>query len=460
MSTFDLSRLLASFLLPRDAVHLSMTSSRILASASAGNGGSDEETTPGPTPAAFVNISLRSSLLSVIRQRSGFYCLAEPLLEGLRFAARLYGTDQLVIAGSTIIQAVTNGGMASDGSTFSASDIDFYTTTTALPYARSYLTDLGFTLTRVSTSDYTFMDHHIHHVESYSLIPAHMDIIKMTVGDAVRWNLIRQDFVVAHGNPYAIPENFPFSPEHHRLGKEIDLVVTSSTTVNETLRKFDIEPCMGHFNGIGFCIPNLYRILQNEARLRCPNWAALLSAYLNEYLSLFRLSDLEQISLARPLPSEVIFAKHCFVAILRKGIHLPNRDGVFEPTRTELGARYCIILHNMLTKITLRIIKYAGRGFTFPDVTVPQVSPNSNWKQNEVWKLPPRPAHEEDSGPIGQISNKRRPPVGTSTSSGVARRVKLLHRDDIPSPARRAKLRFLDRDGFSTSSFCSLEDSP
>ena len=461
MSIRELSLQLASFLTPTDAFNLLVTkrlwtnSSTVVMS---------EES----TPAGFINESLLHSLMSVIRQREGFEHLAVPLIERLKSVAHIYGRDQLVIAGSLIVQAVTNNGSCAQGDGFVASDIDLYTTVMALPYTRRHLDSLGFVFTGISTSDYTFMDHKIHHVESYSLPPAHTHIRRMPVRDAVRRGFIasRHDFVVNARSPYVMPLDFSFAPGNHRLRKQIDLVVTSSATVKDTLHKFDIMPCMSHFNGIDFCVPNLHRILRKEAMLRCPNWTLLLNRYMRMYLNAFSLHELEQISFFNPNEEKVKFAELVFSDVRECGGDLPNQDGIFSPMsidEPELSVKYCIILHNMLVKISQRVVKYNKRGFHFTDITVDEL----NQKQYRE-----KGFHFTDTGiTVDELSQKQsapspprykdershvsKPKLQVNTSDTV-KRVKLLHRKNLPSPARRAKLRNLDRNGFDTSPFYTL----
>lgn len=464
MRIHELSLQLASFLTPTDAFNLLMTN-RLWT-----NSSSSIDVKPSESiPASFINESLIHSLLSVIGQREGLQYLAEPLIKGLEHVAHAYGNDQLVIAGSLIVQAVTNNGRCAQGDGFVASDIDLYTTVTALSYTRSYLNVLGFILTGISTSDYTFMDHKIHHVESYSLLQDYIHIRRTTVGDAVRRSLIasRHDFVVDANSPYVMPLDFSFAPEDRRLRKQIDLVVTSSATVKDTLHKFDIMPCMSHFNGVNFCIPDLNRILRKEAMLRCPNWTSLLNRYMYMYLNAFPLSGLEQISFFRPNDAKVRFAELVFGAIRECGDYLPNQDGIFLPTSNnepELSEKYCIILHNMLVKISQRVLKYNKRGFYFTDITVDELNQKHYHKRGfhftditadeishqQIVPLPPR--YKDGSSSVSK-------PKSQINTSDTVKRVKLLHRKNLPSPARRAKLRNLDRNGVNTSPFYNLNET-
>ncbi len=461
MGIGELSLQLASFLTPTDAFNLLVTK-RLWTNSST------DVMSGGSIPAGFIHESLVHSLLSVIRKREGLEHLAEPLIEGLNRAAHIYGRDQLVIAGSLIVQAVTNTGSCAQGDGFVASDIDLYATITALPFTRDLLDSLGFIFTGISTSDYTFMDHKIHHVESYSLPPAHTNIPRMPVRDALRRGFIasRHDFVLKASSPYVMPLDFSFAPGNHRLTKQIDLVVTSSATVKDTLHKFDILPCMSHFDGVSFRVPGLHGVLRKEAMLRCPDWTLLLNTYMHVYLNAFSLGELEQISFFSPNEEKVKFAELVFGDVRECGGSLPNQDGIFSAMSVdepELSEKYCIILHNMLVKIAQRVVKYNKRGFHFTGITVDELNQKQyrekgfqftdtsitvdELSQNQSVPSPPRYKDER--------SHASKPKPRRVTSDTV-KRVKLLHQKNLPSPARRAKLRNLDRNGFDTSPFYTL----
>lgn len=402
-----------------------------------------------------MHVSLKQSLLSIIRQRPEFASIdVASFIEGIRTVAEQnVGGGQVLIAGSLIVQAITNRDNASPNSGFSAEDIDIFSTAKTLPIVRQLLVDFGFVLTGVSTTYGALNDNKIHHVESYSLAPVQTHAT--TVAEGIRSKYLRraEKFLMCKTSPYAMNPNFPFSSELHP--KHIDVVVSSAATVNDTIRHFDIEMCKSSYDGAAFSIPNLGQILRSEARLACPKWAALVNSYASLFLSHFK--NFWRIPLIVPFPAfspidrRVDYARKCFQIIRDQGnIYFPDRDGIFRPPSEApiLSAIYVVTLHNMVVKICQRIIKYTRRGFDFPDITIgafKRKHKRENTRQDSA------PADEDV--PVSRCRGEARcaRTKHRSRCTNLAKRVKLLHRDDVSSPVFRAKMRLLDKDGINTT---------
>lgn len=446
----ELSLHLASFLTPTDSFNLLLTCKGVLSYGSGSDGDKDRH-----TYSSFMHVSLKQSLLSIIRQRPEFASIdVASFIEGIRTVAEQnVGGGQVLIAGSLIVQAITNRDNASPNSGFSAEDIDIFSTAKTLPIVRQLLVDFGFVLTGVSTTYGALNDNKIHHVESYSLAPVQTHAT--TVAEGIRSKYLRraEKFLMCKTSPYAMNPNFPFSSELHP--KHIDVVVSSAATVNDTIRHFDVEMCKSSYDGAAFSIPNLGQILRSEARLACPKWAALVNSYASLFLSHFK--NFWRIPLIVPFPAfspidrRVDYARKCFQIIRDQGnIYFPDRDGIFRPPSEApiLSAIYVVTLHNMVVKICQRIIKYTRRGFDFPDITIgafKRKHKRENTRQDSA------PADEDV--PVSRCRGEARcaRTKHRSRCTNLAKRVKLLHRDDVSSPVFRAKMRLLDKDGINTT---------
>lgn len=442
---------IASFLVPRDACNFLLTSPKLHIHMI----GHREEVTEF-LPSRFMNESLRHSLMSVVSRRGGFREIAMPLIRQLGVISNLYGKDQIAIAGSLIVQAITTGGGSDEDDKFTAGDIDVYCTGQVLPFARNLFAQLGLVLTKVSTSNYNYLQTAINHVESYA-IPSNSDcvttienFIKKMPTKRLRLSMRRRlNFLTKKDSPYAVPPGFPFSPSSASR-KEVDLVVTTAGTVKETIHNFDVTLCMSWFNGNRFFVPDLFQILQYNAKMRCPIWAELINAYASRFLSVFPLGSFTPISPFDPPNDKMDFILQCFTHIQSQGHLLPDEDGAF-PSPDDappLTRRYCAIVHNMLVKQAQRIVKYNERGFHFVDITVVELNPDQG-----------APSYTEGSSGIKSVHQdhgtvKRR----MSDIGDMVRRVKLLHNANLSSPIVRAKLRHLDVGGINTSPLFRLDD--
>jgi len=448
----ELSLLLASFLAPSDSFNLLQTCKGVLP-CSSDNDSDNEESSPH---SRFMHVSLRQSLLSIITQRPEFSSIdVASFIRGIgNISEQNDNGDQVVIAGSLIVQAITNKGVgASANKSFRANDIDIFSTAKTLPSMRQLLVDFGFVLTGVATTYSTLRSNKIHHVESYSLASNQNHIT--TVANGIRTKNLRRgrEFLVNKESPYAMNPDFPFSKELRK--KHIDLVVSSAATVNDTIWHFDIEMCQASFNGAKFFIPNLGRILENETRLKCPKITALV----NSYASL--LPSFPRCPLFLPFPAlsrserrYINFLWQCFQSIQAQGdIYFPDWNGILRPPSDApvLSAIYVAKLHNMLVKIGQRVMKYRRRGFDFPDVNI-----NEFRRKRERENTADDPTAAEGAEPVPRSAEGEALCVGAkpkhhSRRTDLVKRVKLLHRNDISSPVFRAKMRLLDKNGVNTT---------
>jgi len=434
---------IACYLVPKDACNFLLTSKQSHVHLI----GHGKEGTHEFLPSLFMSASLKHSLLSVISRRNQLRDIAKPLIHQLGVISNEHGEDQIAIAGSLIVQAITTGGGDYENDTFVAGDIDVYCTGQVLKLARQLFAELGFVLTKVSISKYNYLQTAIHHVESYA-IPSDFDSVTTIETFIKKMPYMRRHlkFLLNQNSPYAVPSRFPFSPSC-MSHKQIDLVVTTAPTVKDTIHNFDVTLCMSWFNGMQFFIPNLLQILQWNAKMRCPVWANLINAYVSRFLSVSPLSSFTQISPFNAPNDKMDLILQCFTHIQSQGHRLPDEDGAF-PSPDDappLTRRYCAIVHNMLVKQAQRIEKYNKRGFHFIDIKINELNPDQS-----------APSYKEgSSGAVHQDRRvmKRR----MSDISNLVRRVKLLHNPNLPSPIVRAKLRHFDDGGINTSPLFHLD---
>lgn len=321
-TTQDIILNIAAYLAPKDAHSFLMSSKMLHAPIKEG----DE----GPIrflPSLFMEESLKSSLMSIMSQRDEFQGVDVSMLRKLGAISQVHGRDQIAIAGSLIVQAITTSG-DKGGDKFTAGDVDMYCTVPVLPHARQLLVeDLGLVLTKVSTSSYNCFRTAIHHVESYSLpsVPGCVTTAKNAIKRMKPSMRQRLKFLLDEASPYAVLPTHPFAPRN-TSPKAFDLVVTTADTVKETIYSFDFTLCMSWCNGNRFFVPELFQILQHKARLRCPLWAAWINEYVAKFLSMTTLSAFARINqLQYQLNVPVVNVVHqCYVHMFQQGYSLPD----------------------------------------------------------------------------------------------------------------------------------------
>lgn len=448
--TPELSVLLASFLTPADSFNFLLTSKEVLS-----HGYDNEENQCQQS--RFMNVSLRQSLLSVMKQRPEFSSIdINSFFEGIRaISSQSVKRHQVAIAGSLIVQAIISKGNPVNDD-FKAGDIDIFTTAEVLSFMRKLLVEFGFVLTGVSTTYRVLNSNQIHHVESYSLALDQSNITTVRHGIRATYNLSRvEEFLFSKTSPYAILPDFPFSKDPRGPNqKHIDLVVTSAATVNDTISNFDISMCKANFNGVTFTVPSIGKILARETRLTCPKWTLLLDHYASLYLSEFenfwpipRVSRFPDFS---PTRLRVDFARQCIQHVY---CDIPDWGGIFRPPPEDrvLSNKYVITLHNMLVRISKRIIKYSKRGFDFTDITVEIF--NRKRKYENTATDPANAAPKKVSRFDRALHCTRKKP---SCLTDPVKRVKITHGGELSSPAFRVKLRHLDTNGVVTTPFYEL----
>ncbi len=212
------------------------------------------------------------------------------------------------------------------------------------------------------------------------------------------------------------------------------------------------------FNGAKFFIPNLGRILEYEARLKCPKITALVNSYASRFPSFTRGPQVPPAAFFA-LPSGrryINFLTQCFQSIqAQDDVYFPDWNGILRPPSDVpvLSAIYVVKLHNMLLKIGKRVLKYRRRGFDFPDVDIHEFRRK---RDRENTADDPAPAEETETEPVPspRSAGGEALCVGTkhhNRRTDLVKRVKLLHRNDISSPVFRAKMRLLDKNGVNTT---------
>ena len=441
-TTPELSMLLASFLTPADAFNFILTSRDPLKYAS------DDGQCP---QSQFINVSLRQSLVSIMQKRPEFSSIdVNSFLDNIGIiSSNSLRSHQVEIAGSVIVQAITSKGSPGSDS-FKAGDIDIFSTAKVLPSMRSLLDEVGFVLSGIHTTYGALNSNSIHHVESYSLLASN-DASRTTVRYGIKARSVRE-FLFNRNSSFAMDPDSPFSnaPEKH-----IDLVITSAPTINDAIRNFDISMCRASFNGVTFNVPRIDRILAKEAMLTSPQWSLLLNRYVSHYTSVYKrfwhiprvfhfLHDFD------PIEMRVDFARQCILH-LGNDCGIPNWNGIFRPVQEFplLSNQYVITLHNMLVKISKRIIKYSNRGFIFSDVTIEAFNPNKKFGNNNKSSDP------VEAVPFTSAFMCRKNKAKRCVTDPV-KRVKLIHCDEISSPVFRVKLRHLDINGVDTTPLYEL----
>jgi hypothetical protein len=122
---------------------------------------------------------------------------------------------------------------------------------------------------------------------------------------------------------------------------------------------------------------------------------------------------------------------------------------------------FFIMLHNMIVKQCKRIVKYAKRGFEIVDINVidklycDEQSSLSTTCTDSDDEQSTSSSQSTDSDL--QEANTLKCNVASNVHQGSpGRRVKVLHNDRLSHPAKRAKMRCIDKGGVETNSFCCL----
>ena len=454
----DVILLLASFLSPTDVVNLLFSSKHL------SFGGSDPEPeSEVPLPTHLLNESIKTSLISVMGRRSEF-TNASSFLSGIRSISMQLGKGKVAIAGSLIVEAILKGkGNGSIGA-FTAGDVDIYVTTDSLPLVRAVLAEHGFAFTGILQSRYEALNSNsIHHVESYSL-PSDSEISDVnTFEDAVKTMRVncRAKEILSGKFPlyskFVMPSNFPCFIRFG-VAKHIDLIVTTSQTVNRTIENFDIACCRARYDGISFTVPGLtVGMLRHKTHLTSQHWANLLNVYASLFIASYSLQKF------RLLPRSFHPAYHalklnaffCLRQLRkRRNVLFPDWSGdfsnpLFQGRRLRLDANYVVTLHNMLVVISRRVIKYSKvRKFSFTDICVkeflkPEETPLSQPAQKPEQRKRPR---------------KQNDLVRATTTTTPVKRAKVRHMEHmLSSPVFCVKFRHLDKNGIQTLSLHCLE---
>jgi len=448
----------ASFLPVADVTNL-IFSSRHLSL-----GGSDSE--PNVLPSQLLNESIRTSLISVMGQRSEF-TNAPSFISGIRSISMQLGRGKVAIAGSLIVEAMLKGNGSNEE--FTAGDVDIYATTDSLHLVRAMLAEHGFAFMGTLRSRYDSLNSSgISHVESYSItadsniqdVSTFENAMKTMRIDSCAREILSGRF--PQYSAFAMPPNFPCFVKRG-VAKHIDLVVTTSETVSMTIENFDIACCTAQYDGVSLTAPDLVGILRYETRLASQHWAHLLNAYASLFIATY---SLKKFHLLTRSTNPAYFAPklnafYCLRQLReRRDVQFPDWSGdfsnpLFQGRRLRLDSDYVVTLHNMLVKISWRVIKYSkARKFSFTNITVDEF-------------LKPKTA-EESSRPGENSEQRRRPrkqntvgPATTSTTTSTTapvKRAKLRHmKHMLSSPVFRVKFRHQDKSGIQTLSFCGLE---
>lgn len=477
----DLAVQIASFLSPVDVIS-TISSTKRLFVGTGGHPALGEDCDGDQTISTrLMNESLRSSLLSNMDERvefrRGFGTVrssnALSFLSGIESITRRLGSGKVAIAGSMVVGAVLHGntpaGNNSGSKKFSAGDVDVYVTADALHLIRQHLADHGFVFKGLLTSKYQQLgSNSIGHVESYafpndeSMLITFKEALKSKrLGSAARQFLSGKDPKYAK---FAMPAGFLCTKEDG-LAKHIDVVVTTSEKVTQTIDSFDIDCCRSRFDGIRFVIPGLSQMLNFETRLVSPKWAVLLNSYASLFIEEF---SLQKFQLLRNGDGGALFnALYCIQQLRRHqgDVLFPDWSGNFmdprllRSIRVIYDVKYIASLHNTLVKIGKRVIKYSkGRNFHFTDITVRDfLKPQPKTEQsthNCSANGGKKDDHRRHSAKAHRLSDPN--VLDWTVGNPPAKRAKLRHMKHTSSPVLRVKFRQQDADGIETSSFYSL----
>lgn len=444
----DLISNVASFLPLADVMNL------ILSSRHLSLGGSDSE--PDALPSQLLNESFRSSLISVMGQRSEF-TNAPSFLSSIGSISMQLGRGKVAIAGSLIVEAVLKGNGSNEE--FTAGDVDIYATTDSLHLVRAMLAEHGFAFMGTLRSRYDSLNSSgISHVESYSItsnsniqdVSTFENAMKTKRIDSCAREILSGKF--PQYSAFAMPPNFPCFV---RLGvaKHIDLVVTTSETVSMTIENFDIACCTAQYDGISLTAPNLVEILRYETRLASQHWANLLNAYASLFIATYSLKQFHLL----PRSTPELNAFYCIWHLReRHDVQFPDWSGdfsnpLFQGQRLRLSSDYVVTLHNMLVKISWRVMKYSkGRKFSFTNISV------GEFLKPVTESSRPGEKPEQRGRPMKQ--NTGPATTATTTTTAPVKRAKLRHmKHMLSSPVIRVKFRHQDKNGIQTLSFRGLE---
>jgi hypothetical protein len=480
----DLGIQIASFLSPIDTMN-TISSTKRLFLGTGGQPALGEDCGGDQTLSTrLMNESLRSSLVSKLDERVEFRRgfgsknnrSASSFLSGFESITRRLGNGKVAIAGSMVVGAVLHGYTTTNNNSgsneFRAGDIDVYVTTDSLHLIRQHLADHGFAFTGLSASKYQQLSgNSIHHVESYSfpndesmLITLEEAFKNKLLGSTARKFLSGKD---PRYTKFAMPAGFLYSKEDG-LAKHVDVVVTTSQKVTQTIDSFDIDCCRSRFDGIRFVIPGLSQILNFETRLVSPQWAVLLNSYASLFIEEF---SLQKFQLLRNGDGGALFNALCCIQQLRRhqgDVLFPDWSGNFvdprllRSIRVIYDVKYIASLHNTLVKIGKRVIKYSkGRNFHFTDITVrdflkpqPKTEQSTPFTDNCSANGGKRDNHHRHNAQAHRSSNPN--VLDWTAGNPPAKRAKLRHTKHISSPVLRVKFRQQDADGTETSSFYSL----
>lgn len=475
----DLGIQIASFLSPIDTMNTIFSTKRLFL----GTGGQpalgEDRGGDQTLSTRLMNESLRSSLVSKLDERvefrrgsSKYNRSASSFLSGFESITRRLGNGKVAIAGSMVVGAVLHGNTTADNNSgsneFRAGDIDVYVTTDSLHLIRQHLADHGFAFTGLSTSKYQQLSgNSIDHVESYSfpndesmLITLEEAFKNKFLGSTARKFLSGKD---PRYTKFVMPAGFLYSKEVG-LAKHVDVVVTTSEKVTQTIDSFDIDCCRSRFDGIRFVIPGLSQMLNFETRLVSPQWAVLLNNYASIFIEEFSLQKFRLIRNG----GNLLNAFRCIQELRRRrgDILFPDRSGNFVDPRPSIlviyEGKYIASLHNTLVKIGKRVVKYSkGRNFHFTDVTVrdflkpePKTEQSTPFTDNCSANGRKRDNHHLHHAQAHRSSNPN--VLDWTAGNPPAKRAKLRHMKHTSSPVLRVKFRQQDADGTETSSFYSL----